>query len=66
MRFATRRQTDSVAIPAGDARRRRTRDDDDEPLIETPGSPFEDLDQLTNDDEGAPSDRRRDPLRKNW
>ncbi|GAC1436798.1 MAG: hypothetical protein NVSMB68_08840 [Thermoanaerobaculia bacterium] len=53
--------------PASGPTRRRTGDgaDDDDSLIETPGT-FEDYDEFSGDNDATPDDRRRDPLRKNW
>lgn len=39
--------------------------DDEDSLIETPGT-FDDYDELSGDNDATPDDRRRDPLRKNW
>ena len=61
--------SDPQQPPTGLGRRgRRTSDtvDDEEALIDTPSSPFDDLDEFTPDDEGTPGERRRDPLRKSW
>jgi hypothetical protein len=62
--------SDTGISPTGYGKRggRRSADslDEDDTLVETPASPFEDFDEFNSDEEGTPGERRRDPLRKSW
>lgn len=52
-------------IDAGDGRVQIDADDEDT-LVESPQTLFEDYDELTGDNDATPDDRRLDPLRRNW
>lgn len=59
--------SDTGAVPTTTTRKRRTDDTvEEDALIETPPTPFEDYEEFAGENDTTPDDRRRDPLRKSW